>query len=126
MTEQEANQKCFNKVWNHFVVNEKPLSFVQEGDQVTCSYRGPNGAKCAAGVLLADYDKSIEKKGVLHIPTQYLFKYAQRANGSLLSRMQQAHDGAAGHVLSNFCDQPIKEGLAVVADEFKLTIPESP
>lgn len=53
-------QECFDKVWDWFVVHGKPAS-LKEGT-IECLYRGPNGTKCAAGVLMPDdiYDPRCE------------------------------------------------------------------
>ena len=52
---QLTRQDCFDKVWNHFVVEKNPLSFELSGvgDRL-CLYRGLNGEKCAIGILIPD------------------------------------------------------------------------
>jgi hypothetical protein len=45
-----TNQEIFDKVWNWFIRDNNPTS-IQEN---FCLYRGPNGAKCAAGILIPD------------------------------------------------------------------------
>lgn len=51
-------QEIFNKLWDHFVVQGNP----QSTNGNVCLYRGPNGARCAAGVVLPDehYDPKLE------------------------------------------------------------------
>ena len=47
----ETAQEIFDTVYHHFITNKQPRSTNTFGG---CQYRGPNGTKCAVGVLLTD------------------------------------------------------------------------
>lgn len=101
-------QQIFDTVVNHLAAQgkramrnmyaaEKPDWF-QDGstEQMSCAYRGENGAKCAVGCLIPDYmyDPSMEGCTVNtlvdmeKIPTDLL------PHINLLTDLQQAHDWA--------------------------------
>jgi hypothetical protein len=56
-------QEIFETVWNHFVVGGAPRSYDETRTNGTCLYRGPNGSKCAVGVLLTDNEYSLDMDG---------------------------------------------------------------
>lgn len=59
-------QKAFNIAWNHFIVDKNPASYVI-GDKgkfdISCRYRGPNGARCALGLFIPDEFYKIGMEG---------------------------------------------------------------
>lgn len=58
-----TDQEIFDKVREHFITNRNPPGGQALGSgDFRCQYRGPDGSKCAAGVLIPDdkYDPSIE------------------------------------------------------------------
>lgn len=57
----QTRAQNFKIVWDHFIVNEEPFSVLDHSDindphktPNGCLYNGPNGARCAFGVLLTD------------------------------------------------------------------------
>jgi hypothetical protein len=130
-------QEAFNKVWNHFVVNKGPASFVEDehGEVGGCQYRGPGGAKCAAGVLIEDdeYDAYMDMSGgksasavLAQIPRLApLLKVVPPAHEgnplySLPMELQGAHDRAVGHFDFHW---NVEIRLRGVAEKFSLSIP---
>lgn len=59
---QQEMQTIFNKVWHHFIIEGNPLSIGNEGPR----YYGPNGSKCAVGILIPpdEYNENIEGKAI--------------------------------------------------------------
>lgn len=53
-------QEAFNQIWDWFVVKKNKRSIdihnIRPGGGVTCEYNGANGAHCAVGVLIKDFD----------------------------------------------------------------------
>lgn len=95
MTEQET----FDIVVNHLrqqgckSQEEKldPLS-----DLPRCMYRGPNGTKCAAGILIPDEDYRVEMEG--WFVANYRIKAVLEKYGHseiLVARLQHIHDNFA-------------------------------
>jgi hypothetical protein len=86
-----TNQECFNKVWDWFVVNKNPQSIKDN----VCQYRGPNGAKCAAGVLMPDENYSVEFEGCsiggINICLNGFFNNLVQ-DVSFIKQMQDVHD----------------------------------
>lgn len=59
-----TNQEMFNKVYQHFIVENNGPSYDASID--ACCYRGPNGAKCAAGLFIPDdrYSPRMERQDI--------------------------------------------------------------
>ncbi len=85
-------QEIFTQVWNHFVVDGGAYSVDSKG----CCYRGPNGAKCAVGVLLRDdeYSPEIEGSSVGALPSKGALPERLLPHLELLRQLQLCHDGA--------------------------------
>jgi hypothetical protein len=133
-------QEVFNKVWNHFVVNLGPASRDSEG----CFYRGPNGAKCAIGIFIADEDYSDEMEGLAIIDSNETNSYGVPGHRKLseavkkgipdlnldnqeelyfLNHLQDCHDSAGEGSGPSF-HREIKKNLTNFAEEFNLEVPE--
>jgi len=81
-------QEAFDTVWNGMIAQGKPSI----NGQGCCMYRGPDGAKCAAGMLIPDeeYSSAFEGKLAMYVP------YVQENLPiELVLDMQKAHDSAA-------------------------------
>lgn len=120
---KQKHQEYFDEVWNHFVVEEAPNS--TDGEYYR--YRGPNGEKCAIGLLIPDelYDPKMELTTIEELlndnPTiQKLFD----ANSlTFLQLLQGAHDSSNEATNRTFHEQ-IKNRLTMVAYANALTIPK--
>lgn len=134
------HQADFDKVWNHFVVEKNPPSV--EEDDITCLYRGPNGSRCAVGVLLPDevYQPTLEGVSLKDLDPNVCvaseFAAWIRSHGlTFLGQLQQAHDQAvlsqmahnmAGHsvLTPGRFHEEIERLLREVAADFGCEIPE--
>lgn len=112
LIESKTEQEIFDTVVEHLMKQGK-RSIVP--GETTCVYRGPDGLKCAVGVLIADdeYDPEIERNcwsAVAHghgFTTQHY---------ELLDRLQEVHDEA---LAGNFREQALKRARDV-AEEHNL------
>jgi hypothetical protein len=107
-----SKQEMFDTVWNHFVVNKGPMSAAMIGDPdmkpgvnngVKCYYRGPNGARCAAGLFIDDetYHASMEQTTVdcLRNPDDASLPLFPHVMSVFLYQLQLCHDNAARDAL---------------------------
>lgn len=88
-------QKIFNTVAKHLLTQRKK-SYGAMPPEVSgigrgCLYRGPNGLKCAAGVLIPDkyYKRSMEGSNIRGVP---YFRARYEGNLALLETLQDIHD----------------------------------
>ena len=95
MTDSITAQEIFNTVWDHFVVKNAPRS-LRDGNDNVCMYRGVNGAKCAAGLLMSDAEVAHlgEGNGVNRGCGDYL-PVRLRPHYDLIVSLQDAHDQRA-------------------------------
>jgi hypothetical protein len=125
-------QEVFNKIWNHFIVEKNPRSVQSvDADSPTeiCLYRGPNGSKCAFGVLIPDEDYSEKMEGNgCHSPifTRNYEKWGLVENDWLFYiDLQAVHDravrGARAEGMDVFDFMKVKFELLAIAHN--LTIP---
>lgn len=121
-----TNQEAFNKVWDHFVTNNGKPSLDFRGD---CLFRGPNGTKCAVGVLIPDdiYDPAMDDPQE-HSTIPHLLRNFPKAkellrgiSGDFLKDLQFAHDSAA--LQKADFGVRVRENLIMVAEAWCLTIP---
>lgn len=88
-----TNQEVFDKVATHLLTqNKKSIDEEETGN--ACKYRGPNGLKCAAGILIPDdvYAPCMENVVIATLLREipelaHLLPFA-----SLLFDLQQIHD----------------------------------
>lgn len=112
-----TKQEIYDKVCAH-LAQQKMKSKVLGLDGPMCAYRGYQGARCAAGVLIRDenYTKSIE--GLLvrdEVVTDALM--ASGVDGEdiyLVSRLQYAHD-------QNSNAYALRAALTLVAEQLDIT-----
>jgi hypothetical protein len=116
MTEQEV----FNKVWDHIITQGNP-SVNKDGN---CLYRGPNGLKCAAGILLTD-EQAVESDKVGANWSMVLDDYPELRGlpNFLINDLQLCHDNVACYSYEDFVED-FKERARFVAEKYKLTTPE--
>jgi hypothetical protein len=134
-------QEVFDKVWNHFIVNNGPPSLSSEG----CCYRGPNGAKCAIGIFIADEDYTDEMEGCAvssllrisqsgHPGHRKLILAIQKSMPGLdvsidnedvlfLNKLQETHDESA-HLDIDCFHICMKKRLVKFAERFNLEVSE--
>lgn len=66
-----SKQETFDIVAKHLLTqNQKSMAVVDADPNLVCAYRGNNGCKCAAGILIPDakYDPAMEN-GIIIIAT---------------------------------------------------------
>lgn len=113
-----TNQEIFNIVWNHFIVEEGHPSVGNDG---LCMYKGPNGERCAAGLLIPDekYKPEMEGKSCNEEPVLQALPFG--ASVSFIRELQLAHDDAT-LTGANF-HKSIHTSLTRIARTHRLTIP---
>lgn len=127
------NQEAFDKIWDWFVVQRKPMST----NGVSCRYRGDGGAKCAVGVLIPDelYSESVEGWMAYDIMVNCgqtarpavceLNRWLRKETTitvQFLSDVQRLHDNQVATPLYAFT-QSMKDGLVRLAAQYKLKTP---
>lgn len=120
-----TNQEAFNRVWDHFVVKKGKPSMSKDGN---CKYRGPNGAKCAVGVLIPDeaYRESYDSDGGYSLYTLIsdppVSSVLCGVTPGLLFAMQHVHDASAKALRRDFHSM-VEQGLRELAVVYDLIIP---
>jgi hypothetical protein len=129
-----TNQEMFNKVWQHFVVEENPASVDRESEVGNgCFYRSPEGNKCAFGVLIPDefYHEKMEGFTAISLirgkecenEGRGMREYFGKVDAIFISDLQEAHDDNANdYIGSNFTDA-IEVDLKKLAEEYNLEVP---
>lgn len=126
-----TNQEAFSTVWEHFVVNKAPESvgkyvYAGLGEAEGCVYRGPNGTKCAFGVLIPDdlYEKSFEGRGadfVMRELSEKGYSEFDGLNEGFVRSLQAAHDRSTQ---AQDFSASVELLLRDLAKGYNLTIPE--
>lgn len=122
-----TKQQMFDIVWAHFVTNKNPLSIAVDPvtEESACRYRGPNGEKCAVGVLLPDELYRPEMDGPAMAVGNLLKWYGDalppwmHAEQEFLAALQAAHD----EVFDFGGSSDIEVALRDVAQHYGLTVP---
>jgi len=110
-----SRQEVFNKVYTHLL---KQMRRSIEGGR--CHYRGPNGLKCAVGVLIPDnrYSPKMEGKHLHGIFEEISDLFESETHMvALLARLQEIHD--------SYSPDQWKDRLKELAAGWKLNIPPS-
>lgn len=108
-------QEIFDTVVNH--LRQQGETALSEDEQI-CAYRGRNGTKCAAGILIPDemYSPKMEGHGIDTLLNGGLIPSPLREefshNRKLVNQLQFIHDGRNIH---NW-----EDGFARVAQAFNL------
>ena len=132
------NQEIFNKVWQHAVVENQPLSYkgIYGKARITCEYRGQNGSRCWIGVVMPDeaYNPKFDTNDypratdVLTLRRFYprVRKFLHGAGREFLKAIQEAHDIMATNEFYDWHEtKSARERLMVIATDYGLHIPES-
>ena len=89
-------QEIFNKVATHLFTQGKRAMLDPTCDSGQCVYRGPNGSKCAVGVLIPDklYRKGMEMRTIngLLDDEEVVLPAWMAENRELLWSLQCVHD----------------------------------
>lgn len=123
---QEKQQEAFNKVWNHFVVNKGPLSFIQGA---ICMYRLDKTAacpiRCAVGVLMPDeeYDPEFDNGMIQFYDVVKAVKAFEGLDVSFLRSLQIPHDRACGAPDPEHKDEYLEQRYRQIAEAYFLTVP---
>lgn len=101
-----TEQEVFDHVASHLLAQGKKSLY-----KGSCSYRGKDGLKCAAGCLMADseYDPDWEGKSWFHLIEVGI---APEQNRYIISELQKVHDNAS--------PERWREKLGLVAEQFDL------
>ena len=85
----------------------------------SCMYRGPNGTKCAVGILISDklYEPTMEGSSITGLFANYNLPDWMNQNLRLLIALQDTHD----YSWYWYGSDRMKERLAHVAGEFSLS-----
>lgn len=86
-----TEQQVFDTVAKHLLTQMQQSKITFDGEAISYRYRGPNGLKCAAGVLIGD-DEYRENMGsnTWEMLTQYRFVPSEHK--CLISILQNLHD----------------------------------
>ena len=88
-----TNQEIFDRVARHLLTQGKASYDATRG---MCMYRGPDGLKCAAGILILDnaYDPSLEGKMAEELPasTQAAMGLEDEHAVEIVRHLQSIHD----------------------------------
>ena len=136
-----TNQEIFNKVWQHFIVEDKPYAY--DPDTQLCSYLTKEGHQCAIGLFLSEkqakdltgMDVSDHQFGPVAIEVfgrpihslgnESVYNYTMNDFGRFLKRLQEAHD-LSQQATSRQAQKPQFEFmLRLTATEFNLDIPST-
>ena len=118
-------QDIINKVYNHFITEGNPRSFIKRGDgNITCQYRSPEGNKCAVGILMSDkvYKKDMEGKTLSGLHAFEIPKYMKEDNYYLLSALQAWHDGPSLRTTHLTSRKHVRE-FKRIAKRYDCTVP---
>lgn len=119
-----TDQEMFNKIVTHLLTQKVRSASTGIGGATTCLYRGPDGTKCAVGVLIADehYTPSLEGLVVTSWPVSKALVASGVTNAHsprtqmLLGDCQNVHDTVN--------PSQWKARLTELAQEYDLTMPE--
>jgi hypothetical protein len=124
-----TNQEIFNKVWNHFIVEEGVVSASQSGCPV---YRDGKGNKCVFGLLIPDelYKPAMEGLSLDSILCRWpavmvavLGDNSESNTVEMLYNLAEVHDDAAWDFNPSLNSCYSKAALVDIAEEFNLSIP---
>ena len=111
-----TQQQVFSRVWQHFVEEGAPRSFVTvDSRRQVCKYRGKDGARCAVGLFMTDREAKAgdaSGSGVFLILQRGGCAELEGQQVGFMDEMQQAHDKAR--------DGNIRECLEIVAEQYAL------
>jgi hypothetical protein len=88
MNKKLSNQEVFDRVWDHFITKKNPQSIDNPEDH-SCLYRGPNGKKCAAGILIPDEKYSPELEDASACP-DILIDFKESFGGKVFLNWEKA------------------------------------
>lgn len=86
-----TEQQVFDTVAKHLLTQMQQSRITFDDGAISCRYRGPNGLKCAAGVLIGDdeYRENMENRtwGMLA-----MYGFVPSEHKCLISILQNLHD----------------------------------
>lgn len=118
-------QEIINKVYNHFVIEGNPRSFISENGKVSCQYRSPDGNKCAVGVLISDkyYRKTMENNPIDGIIERYTLPEFIKYNSGLLDDLREWHDMGTARMTHLTSRQKVRD-FKRIAKRYNCTVPK--
>ena len=129
-----TEQEMFDRVWTHFVIEEKPRSAETSGDLFACRYRSKDGSRCAVGLFILEHEYAINIEGfsigVLLDSMPETKVLLGSLDSTFLDSMQAAHDGhpsevwkCANKLVATGAQEDVEGRLRIVADTYYLRIP---
>lgn len=120
-----TKQKAFNKVWDHFVTKQSPLS-IAKGKMNSCCYRLDHTAscpiRCAVGLFIPDevYNPKFEGLTVVGLLEEFpeALKNIDENNIYFYSALQNVHDS-----MIDSSELSLQDKLRYLAKQYKLTVP---
>lgn len=109
------DQELFDTVARHLLTQNAVSSIKTSSPSFprTCLYRGPNGTKCAAGVLIKDefYKDELEGNSTDASKVRYALELSgaplHKTQFGLMRSLQRIHDGEYGTLQSDATDEEI-------------------
>lgn len=116
-------QELFNQAYLGVLAQDGPSRLPSSS---MCAYRGPEGRKCALGLIITDeeYSPAMEGWGAYRLDDRGLLPERLRPHLPLLARMQDAHDSYSDHTDDQF-RQDFQQEMKEIADDFQLEVPET-
>lgn len=132
-------QEVFNKVWDHFIVQQNPFGWNGQG----CTYLSPDGTRCAIGILMPEGPWQECEEGIVYerengeyeegwyigewTLDQVFNEEISFKMGLFLDELQSAHDESAQMYNEDGCrgtryDQ-FERYLRSIANQYNLAIP---
>lgn len=135
-----TNQEIFNRVWQHFIVEDKPYAY--DTDIQLCSYLTKEGHQCAIGLFLTPNQASdlagftpvdrrfnpvaieVFGRSVHIVKNEDDYDYRLNDFGRFLKKLQEAHDiSHEARPPERMPKSEFESMLRLVAREFYLDIP---
>lgn len=127
MSKKITLQKIFDLAWEHFIVGDGEPGY---SEHTGCTYKTPDGRKCAVGLALPENPDGYEYEGsfrtlVLDYPELFDDSVLKRPRDSLNAFQSGLHDDLVDKTTGEwrFNKEEMKAKYLAVAESFGLTVP---
>lgn len=112
------NQEAFDLMVNHLITQGRAAA----DDNGECLYRGPEGTKCAVGILIPDdkYTPAMENLNPYQLVEHHGLDFGDVETGFLYDAQNRLHDIPAREPRDNFVAE-FKDNAQALARKWKLT-----
>lgn len=122
MADPLTKQEIFNRVWQHFIVEDQPFGF--DSNAGKCEYLTVSGARCAVGILMSPQLARIARGAVAQVFARYSTPMAQNGlyamhHEDFLKYLQSHHDFCA----KRDDKEEFESCLRTIAAKYELEIP---